>query len=224
MFGYIYETTNIINGNTYIGKKKGTFDEKYYGSGTILKRALEKYGKENFKVEIITICESEELLNFNEKFYIEERNPTYNIAKGGTGGDTLFRASNEYKQEVIDKRRLSLSNAWNTADPEKRKKWGEAISKSKKGISTIPKGYKHSDEVKFRIKESNKKVKKSETWYENHSNAMEKRRGISNTHSQVSVEIDGIVYDGITIAATSLGVSRQSINAWIKKGKAKYVK
>ena len=39
MFGYIYETTNLIDGKKYIGKHKSkTFDRNYYGSGTSLKK------------------------------------------------------------------------------------------------------------------------------------------------------------------------------------------
>ena len=45
MYGFIYITTNLINGKRYIGQKKydkeGTW-KNYLGSGTYLKRALEK--------------------------------------------------------------------------------------------------------------------------------------------------------------------------------------
>ena len=62
MYGYIYETTNLINGKKYIGKHKANrFDESYYGSGIQLKKALNKYGKENFKVQIL------EEVNTNQK-------------------------------------------------------------------------------------------------------------------------------------------------------------
>ena len=41
MYGYIYETTNLINGKKYIGKHKADcFDKSYIGSGTILTRAI----------------------------------------------------------------------------------------------------------------------------------------------------------------------------------------
>lgn len=34
MYGYIYLTTNLINGKKYIGKHKSlTFDDSYFGSG-----------------------------------------------------------------------------------------------------------------------------------------------------------------------------------------------
>lgn len=46
MYGYVYKTTNIINGKMYIGQHKSEkFDESYKGSGVILTKALEKYGK-----------------------------------------------------------------------------------------------------------------------------------------------------------------------------------
>jgi hypothetical protein len=43
----IYKTTNIINGKYYVGKDINN-SESYLGSGVLLKRAIKKYGKENF--------------------------------------------------------------------------------------------------------------------------------------------------------------------------------
>lgn len=51
MYGFIYITTNHINVKRYIGQRKYDKNEKwktYLGSGIILTRAIEKYGKENF--------------------------------------------------------------------------------------------------------------------------------------------------------------------------------
>lgn len=225
MFGYIYETKNLINGKTYIGKKQGEFDEKYYGSGMILKQALKKYGKKNFKITILSTHDSVEELNNAEIMFIESRNPAYNIAKGGTGGDTLARASLVYKEEVIDKRRQGMRNAWLTATEEQKKTWKANISNAKKGKATRPTDYRHSDEVKRRIRESNKIAAQNrpESWKENHSKAAEARKGIPNVLCQRPVYIDGVIYDGVILAAKSLGVSRQTINNWIKKGKARYV-
>lgn len=55
MYGFIYITTNLINGKKYIGKRKCTFneyDDSYLGSGKLLLQAVEKYGKSNFSREI----------------------------------------------------------------------------------------------------------------------------------------------------------------------------
>ncbi len=49
---YIYEITNNINGKTYIGQHLDRGDN-YWGSGTNIRRAIEKYGVENFSKRII---------------------------------------------------------------------------------------------------------------------------------------------------------------------------
>lgn len=48
----IYKTTNLINNKIYVGKDSHN-DSNYFGSGTILVKAIKKYGKENFKKEIL---------------------------------------------------------------------------------------------------------------------------------------------------------------------------
>lgn len=87
----VYETTNLINGKTYIGKHVTLNPEDdYLGSGTALKRAVQKYGKENFRKEILYIFDSKEEMNSKEielvslEFCREKTN--YNLAPGGAGG------------------------------------------------------------------------------------------------------------------------------------------
>jgi len=49
MYGYIYKTTNIVNGRQYIGQHMSElFDENYKGSGKALLEAINKYGWDNF--------------------------------------------------------------------------------------------------------------------------------------------------------------------------------
>lgn len=94
MIGYIYLTTNLINNKKYIGKRqKSKFDESYIGSGKHLKSAINQYGKENFKCEILKWCETKEDLNKSEKEFITlydaVKDPNfYNLSEGGEGGNT----------------------------------------------------------------------------------------------------------------------------------------
>ena len=72
MYGYIYKTTNLINNKIYIGQhKKSTFNNKYYWSGKLITLAIKKYGKENFKVELIDIADNLSELTEKEYYYIK---------------------------------------------------------------------------------------------------------------------------------------------------------
>lgn len=89
MYGYIYKTTNLINGRIYIGQHKhDKWDNKYYGSGKILISAIKKYGIKNFKCELIECCETKQEMNNREKYWIKfysKTNNCYNITEGGEG-------------------------------------------------------------------------------------------------------------------------------------------
>jgi len=89
MYGYIYKTTNLINNKIYIGQHKSSyFNVNYKGSGLLLQDAFKKYGKENFKVELLEWCESRDHCNIRECYYIKlynsrDLNVGYNISQGG---------------------------------------------------------------------------------------------------------------------------------------------
>lgn len=86
---YIYKIINKVNGKWYIGKHNGS-DPNYFGSGKLLKQAVEKYGKENFERVILEEVNCD--INSREQYWIAKtdavNNPmSYNLAKGGEGGD-----------------------------------------------------------------------------------------------------------------------------------------
>lgn len=59
MFMYIYKITNLLNGKIYVGKHTcKNIENLYYGSGVAIKSAIKKYGKENFKKDVLCFCES----------------------------------------------------------------------------------------------------------------------------------------------------------------------
>lgn len=99
--GYIYETTNLINGKTYIGQhKKNYYDYHYKGSGKLINQAIQLYGKKNFKTIVLEWCESLEELNEREIYYIAlyraQNKAEYNIADGGLGTKGLFGEKNPF--------------------------------------------------------------------------------------------------------------------------------
>lgn len=105
-YGFIYITTNNINGMKYIGQK--SYSQKnwreYLGSGIHLKRAIKKYGKDNFTKEIIEECISKEELDDREQYWIlyydaVNNKSFYNIASGGDGGNTIAGYTEEQLQK-----------------------------------------------------------------------------------------------------------------------------
>lgn len=99
MFGFVYKTTNKINGKSYIGMCSSPSRFKnYLGSGKLLKQAIAKYGVQNFEREILEECSSDEQLRLAEEKWINhfnavESNDFYNLCEGGRGGDTGFNTS-----------------------------------------------------------------------------------------------------------------------------------
>lgn len=110
-YGYIYETTNLLNDRKYVGQKKGLFNRSYLGSGFLLKRAVDKYGKSSFEVKVIAMADDKAKLDELERSYIAEYrrifgDTLYNMADGGTGGDTWSGHPREEKLKSM------LSRYW----------------------------------------------------------------------------------------------------------------
>lgn len=87
----IYKTTNTVNGKIYIGKHQTqNLEDGYLGSGKLLRQAIDKYGVENFRKEILFVFDNEADMNdkeaelVTEEFVLQESN--YNLCVGGRGG------------------------------------------------------------------------------------------------------------------------------------------
>ena len=88
---YVYKIRNLVNGKFYIGKHStNDIDDNYFGSGIALMDAFKKYGKDNFKKEIIQFCDTEEGAYSLEAelLTIDVVNDIacYNMVVGGFGG------------------------------------------------------------------------------------------------------------------------------------------
>ena len=166
MFYTVYQIINKINGKVYVGKHMTKdLDDGYMGSGKLIRRAIKKHGKENFKKEILHVFDNEEAMNAKEAELVVVSEETYNLCDGGKGG-----------WSYINRLGLSLTEKHAIAAKENIKKgtekflelledekWKSFFCKkikdthySKKENYLNPfKGKKHSDSTKNKIGISN---------------------------------------------------------------------
>lgn len=106
MRGFIYKITNITNGKSYIGQTIQNVKDRFYQhcatkcSKAVLDmaihRAIMKYGKSNFTIEVIEEIDSTNL-NDREKYWIKyynSYNNGYNSTEGGQDGYKPFKDLN----------------------------------------------------------------------------------------------------------------------------------
>jgi len=75
---YLYKIENKINKKIYIGiHSTENVDDGYMGSGSLITKAIEKYGKDNFSKTILKYCDSRELLVELEKKVVNEEVEIY---------------------------------------------------------------------------------------------------------------------------------------------------
>lgn len=174
---YIYKVTNTINGKIYIGlcTNQPHESEDYLGSGVLILKAISKYGKENFRKEILEQgIENIQKLNEREIFWIEkhnsiDRNVGYNISEGGSGTKGVKKTLEE-KERL---RNLNLGKKQSTETIEKRAKKTRGLKRTeetRRKISTYYKnkfsdpsshpmyGKKHSEETRKKMSESHKGI------------------------------------------------------------------
>lgn len=181
MEGIIYKTINLINDKIYIGQtiRKGKALNKYLGGGIYLNKAIKKYGRENFKKEILKEnihCQT--ALDLYEKIYIKKYRSRdlkigYNLADGGKniipkGSKRSIEACKLISQKRlgvkhtpehcknigIARKGKGIGNTHGKANkgkklPPRSKEWREKISKANKGRI-------HSIESNLKNSQSNK--------------------------------------------------------------------
>lgn len=98
----IYKITNIVNGKVYIGQTKNSILLRFRThcnpatSCPKLKPAMQKYGKENFKIEQIDHAHTRDEADNKERYWIKYYRATenefgYNILKGGHKAESINR-------------------------------------------------------------------------------------------------------------------------------------
>ncbi len=202
---FIYRTINLINEKFYIGMHStDNLDDGYIGSGDKLRRSIKKYGKENFKCEILEFYPNRNSLKDREKELVNDEllknSMCMNLRLGGEGGGKIWNeehgkkfqiAGNKAFKEKI-KTNLKLRNEFiermlitnKKIDENGKRSWGDWTGK------------KHSDETKLKIgktnsikQNGNKNSQYGTIWITN---------GIENKKTKKEIEIPQGWYKGRT--------------------------
>lgn len=205
----IYKTTNLINGKEYVGLDTNNNSE-YYGSGKLIKKAINKYGKLNFKKQILCKCSNVKDLKQAEIEYIalyDTLKNGYNLTIGGEGtfgyiftDEDKKRMSKAHKGKKLSeeqKRKMSkahlgvkksIEHRRNISKGQKRKKLSEE-HKKKIGISKL--GQYHSEEAKRKMSIIKKGRKLSEKTKKKMSESSKGFKHTEETKEKMSKSLTG---------------------------------
>lgn len=180
----IYKITNLTNGKMYIGQHTtSNIDDGYMGSGKIIKHAVKKYGKENFRKEWLMFCENADELDYMERVYVDQtwvdRSDTYNLNLGGD----CQRHSEQTRKKIslaqkgkkkkypspIKGKRFSEDHIRKLKAARKRWKLSD---ESRRKISKTLQGHSVSEESRRKMSEKKKGVKHSDEWKKKQSEAI----------------------------------------------------
>lgn len=175
-YGFVYITTNLVNGKKYIGQRmfnKGW--ERYLGSGILLKYSIKKYGKNNFSKKITAITYSKNELDDLEIKFIKdycavENNNYYNISHGG------INFFSNIGKHFSEEHKLKLSIANKRGNGINHFNYGKKASAETKAKMSVKKR-NISEQTRRKLSEAGKKKIFS---YETRKKMSESHRGSKN--------------------------------------------
>lgn len=117
--GKIYKYTNLINGMIYIGQTKQTLAQRDYkhqmqlNDNTYFHRAIKKYGRNNFSLDLIEDNIPFNQLDEKEKYYINQfesfyvTGKGYNLTQGGQWGSGTQKLTAQQAKEIQEEIRIT---------------------------------------------------------------------------------------------------------------------
>lgn len=160
-YHFLYKTVNLCNRKFYIGvHTTSNMKDGYLGSGSRLRRSIRKYGKENFRLEILEFFISRDALITRERELVNEallQDPLcMNLKPGGAGGFCNSEHAYKFHAAGGKKVRQLLSQRHHEklkSDPVYRD-WYLSRCKG----NNYWKGKNHSSETIMKIKKSKKET------------------------------------------------------------------
>lgn len=241
---FIYKITNKINGKIYIGQTINSINLRWQQhlskneNCRVLKRAINKYGKENFIIEEIDGANNLSELNYLEKHYIltlDSLSPKgYNLREGGSNGGKCSEDTKKKMSEAQKKWKRPPRN------PEKEKnrikKLKEAVCRKIVDCSTgrIYKSIKEcsldldipASNISFALKNKNSLCRGKFFKYFKEWDGRIIKEKISGKGAYQSKKLRKIycinnkqVYKNIKEASNNLGLNKDSLRRYVRENR-----
>ena len=168
-YHYIYKTTNLVNGKYYIGMHStDNLKDGYIGSGKRLWYSINKYGKKNFKCEILEFLPDRISLKEREKKLVNEDilkdKMCMNLQPGGGGGFINEEHRNNFlsQSKINSLKGVKKIAELRSTNEEWVKNVSLILSRAAKGNKAWL-GKKHTEETKLKIGTLNSLKQKGES-------------------------------------------------------------
>jgi len=154
--------------------------------------------------------------------YLGENNPNYGKKRNEETKELQSKIRKEWHSNLSEEEKIKIGNKisesnkgklGNTWTDEQKKNHSEWMKEN-----NPMKGKTHTDEVKQRISEANKKPKSEETKRKLSEANKGKKPG-----NMVKVEVEGIVYESLTDASAKTGINMSTLRNRIKSKNIKYI-
>lgn len=210
----IYLITNKINNKKYIGQS-ASIEERWYRHSVDYKRltdrylyrAMNKYGFNNFKFEILETDIDISLIHEKEKHWIKELNTKapygYNMTDGGEGSFNRL-VSEETKEK------LRQANLGKTASDETKKKFSVITSKRFEDINERKK-------ISDSMKKNEKAIEKAIINIQAYNNSVSKEQKKLNMNKAIESRSKSVIAKNIKDEETLEFNSIRKAAEWIRQ-------
>jgi hypothetical protein len=158
----------MLNNKIYVGvHKTKNLNDSYMGSGKVIKEAIEKYGIDNFRKDILETFENSESMYSREKEVVTDefllREETYNLRRGGFGGWDYINASeiDKFKgkkhKEESKKQMGHPGNSYKKGIPISEEQKAAISLKNSIALKGKPKSEEHKQKIREAILKRNSK-------------------------------------------------------------------
>lgn len=232
----VYRIRNLVNDKCYYGSSKNILKRfkrhiKELNNGDhvndILKRAWDKYGRENFVFEVIVECTEDELFE-KEQFYLDLL-PEYNIGLMASGGDNLTRHPN--RDEIVKKITESIKIRYSSLSKEQLKliygRPGESNPNWRGGTTYCECGTRINSNNKSCENCRDRSGKHNPFYGKHHTKKTKKklsktRKGVYKGAQNIPIIVEGVEYRSSGEASNKLELPMTTIRWRVRSKNKKY--